>query len=120
MVAIQVDVVARIKELMATKYKPLVDQELIRSIIGAQRGLKKALKNEPVTFQHYTKIIRSWQRELLRLRKANKSERVIRNAEIILAFMKNLHQENTRKYESYRKGDPRNAATDETVQGMRH
>ena len=105
---------------MATKYKPLVDQQLLRDIIGAQKGLKKALKNEPVTFSHYTKIIRSWQRELLRLRKANESERLIRNAEIILGMMKNLHRENISKYESYRKGDPQYATVDETVRGMRH
>ena len=91
---------------MATKYQPLVDPELLRAIIGAEKGVRKALKNEPITFTNMTRIIRAWQSQLRTLRKKQESERIIRNAEIILGFIKSMHKENMAKYESYRKGDP--------------
>ncbi len=91
---------------MATKFKPIVDKEFLKAIIGAERGVRKALRNTPIDFNAYQSVIKGWQRELLQLRKKGESERLIRNAEICLAFAKAMHEENMRRFESYRKTNP--------------
>ena len=90
---------------MRTKYTPQISQELMNDIIRSQRYVKKALKDKKLSIKIMTGLIRSWQGELGSLRRKCKlgyvSDRDVRLAELALGFLKEIHQDHLRKYESY-------------------
>lgn len=86
---------------MRTKYQPQISKDLMADIIKAQKLVKKALKNQKLSIRVMTKLIRSWQGELGSLRRKHVSERELRGAELSLGFLKQIHQDNLGKYESY-------------------
>ena len=86
---------------MKSKYEPKIPPDVIRDMIKAQRAVRKALRNQTITMRFMKKLIRSWQGELGHLRRRQESERVIRIAELSLAFLKATHEDNLSRYEAY-------------------
>ena len=86
---------------MKTKYQPQISEDLMRDIFRAHSLVKGSLKNKRITAVSMGKLIRSWQGELGSLRRKKVSEKELRGAELALGFLKKIHDDNMKKYESY-------------------
>lgn len=86
---------------MKTKYQSQISNDLMADIISTQKFVKKSLKDKTINIKMMIVLIRSWQGELGSLRRKKVADREIRRAELALAFLKHIHQDNLVKYESY-------------------
>jgi len=88
---------------MSTKYQPQVDSELIRDIFSARKGILSSMATikETNTRKGAERFLRLLRSNLGRWRRSGMSPRVLRRTELQIAFLKEIHDERKRKYESY-------------------
>jgi hypothetical protein len=83
--------------------------EMLYDMVRAQRSVRRVLKNKQVSYEFMVRLLRSWRRELSRMRRNISwpvDNRTFQRCEMIIAFAEDFHAENIRKHESYKKGNP--------------
>ena len=86
---------------MATKYTPVIAEDVASDMLAAQRFVNQQSKNAVNTFDKMRKVIRSNIAILAKLRKSGEDASTLRYYEFIILFLKEKHLQNIRKYESY-------------------